>query len=171
MLLKMKYLHNIKHEIIEQKTKAIKNKHLNPIKFSKYPIDLSTFETTRNNNLTEYDDHRKKESWNSMNSTTYHFGNYDFELDNNKLFLDAYKKVLIKDEKIARKNRNHMNKKWIEFKYHHPGVFREFKYKIGSEQSKEEKFMAWSCCNNTNKNAKGCQKVKIDKHKWNFDSV
>ena len=23
----------------------------------------------------------------------------------------------------------------------------------------------------TNKNAKGCQKVKIDKHKWNFDSA
>ena len=166
----------IKHDLMEQKHQQIKNKNINPIKFSKYPINQTTFEMTKNNLLTEKD---KDESdyvsihFKDPYKTTHNFqfGNYKIEIDDKKLFLDAYKKVLIKDEKIARKNRNHMNKKWIEFKYHHPGVFREFKYKIGSEQSKEEKFMAWSCCNNTNKNAKGCQKVKIDKHKWNFDSV
>ena len=162
----------IKHEIIEQKTKAIKNKHLNPIKFSKYPIDLSTFETTRNNNLTEYDDHRKKESWNSMNSTTYHFGNYDFELDNNKLFLDAYKKVLTTNESSQKRSKTlytYNDKKWIQFKYYHPGKYREFKYENKSKKS--ETFLAWSCCNNTEKDSKGCQRIKINKHRWNLDNI
>ena len=57
--------------------------------------------------------------------------------------------------------------KWIEINYYHPGKFREFIYKIGVDiPKKEEKFMAWSCCNNTDKNAKGCQRKKINKHKY-----
>jgi len=163
----------IKHDLMEQKHKIIKDKNINPIKFSKYPINQITFEMTKNNLLTEKD---KDDSdyvtihFKDPNKTqNFQFGSYKIDIDDKRLFLDAYKKVLIKEEKI--KNRNHRNKKWIEYQYHHPGVFREFKYKIHGEQPKEEKFMAWSCCNNTNKKAKGCQKVKIDKHKWNFDSV
>ena len=113
---------------------------------------------------------KRTNKWNKTQQN-FQFGNYKIEIDDKKLFLDAYKKVLIKNEKNARKNLNNRNKKWIEYKYHHPGVFREFKYKVKGDPQKEEKFMAWSCCNNTNKNAKGCQKVKIDKHKWNFDSA
>ena len=163
----------IKHDLMEQKHKIIKDKNINPIKFSKYPINQITFEMTKNNLLTERD---KDDSdyvtihFKDPNKTqNFQFGSYKIDIDDKRLFLDAYKKVLIKEEKI--KNRNHRNKKWIEYQYHHPGVFREFNYKIRGEQPKEEKFMAWSCCNNTNKKAKGCQKVKIDKHKWNFDSV
>ena len=167
----------IKHDLMEQRHQQIINKNINPIKFSKYPINQNVFEMTKNNVLTERD---KDDSdyvtvnFKDPNKThNFQFANYKIEVDDKKLFLDAYKKVLLKDEKNSKKNKskNSRNQRWFEYKYHHPGIFREFKYKIGVEQPKEEKFMAWSCCNNTNKNAKGCQKIKIDKHKWNFDSA
>ena len=166
----------IKHDLMEQRHQQIKNKNINPIKFSKYPINQTTFEMTKNNLTTDRDSDPSDYvsiHFKDQNKTQHNFqiGNYKIEINEQKLFLDAYKKVLIKEEKNARKNRNNRNKKWIEFKFYHPGVFREFKYRVHGEQPKEEKFMAWSCCNNTNKNAKGCQRVKIDKHKWNFDSV
>ena len=161
---------------MELRHQQIIEKNINPIKYSKYPINKNVYEMSRNNFLTEKDKddsdyvtiHFKDQNKTQQN---FQFGNYKIEIDDKKLFLDAYKKVLIKNEKNARKNLNNRNKKWIEYKYHHPGVFREFKYKVRGDPQKEEKFMAWSCCNNTNKNAKGCQKVKIDKHKWNFDSA
>ena len=166
----------IKHDLMELRHQQIIEKNTNPIKYSKYPINKNVYEMSRNNFLTEKDKddsdyvtiHFKDQNKTQQN---FQFGNYKIEIDDKKLFLDAYKKVLIKNEKNARKNLNNRNKKWIEYKYHHPGVFREFKYKVRGDPQKEEKFMAWSCCNNTNKNAKGCQKVKIDKHKWNFDSA
>ena len=166
----------IKHDLMELRHQQIIEKNINPIKYSKYPINKNVYEMSRNNFLTEKDKddsdyvtiHFKDQNKTQQN---FQFGNYKIEIDDKKLFLDAYKKVLIKNEKNARKNLNNRNKKWIEYKYHHPGVFREFKYKVRGDPQKEEKFMAWSCCNNTNKNAKGCQKVKIDKHKWNFDSA
>ena len=163
----------IKHDLMELRHQQIIEKNTNPIKYSKYPINKNVYEISRNNFLSEKDKddsdyvtiHFKDQNKTQQN---FQFGNYKIEIDDKKLFLDAYKKVLIKN---ARKNLNNRNKKWIEYKYHHPGVFREFKYKVRGDPQKEEKFMAWSCCNNTNKNAKGCQKVKIDKHKWNFDSA
>lgn len=166
----------IKHDLMELRHQQIIEKNTNPIKYSKYPINKNVYEMSRNNFLSEKDKddsdyvtiHFKDQNKTQQN---FQFGNYKIEIDDKKLFLDAYKKVLIKNEKNARKNLNNRNKKWIEYKYHHPGVFREFKYKVRGDPQKEEKFMAWSCCNNTNKNAKGCQKVKIDKHKWNFDSA
>ena len=166
----------IKHDLMELRHQQIIEKNTNPIKYSKYPINKNVYEMSRNNFLSEKDKddsdyvtiHFKDQNKTQQN---FQFGNYKIEIDDKKLFLDAYKKVLIKNEKNARKKLNNRNKKWIEYKYHHPGVFREFKYKVRGDPQKEEKFMAWSCCNNTNKNAKGCQKVKIDKHKWNFDSA
>ena len=166
----------IKHDLMELRHQQIIEKNTNPIKYSKYPINKNVYEMSRNNFLSEKDKddsdyvtiHFKDQNKTQQN---FQFGNYKIEIDDKKLFLDAYKKVLIKNEKNARKKLNNRNKKWIEYKYHHPGVFREFKYKVRGDPQKEEKFMAWSCCNNTNKNAKGCQKVKIDKHKWNFDST
>ena len=169
----------LKHDLMEQRHQEIKDKNINPLKFSKYPINQNTFEMTKNNLLNDKDIDTSEyvtihfKDPNKAAVHNLHFGNYKIEINDEKLFLDAYKKVLIRNEKIN-KNKNKRDKNWIEYKYHHPGIYREFKYKIGGisgEQAKEEKFMAWSCCNNSNKNARGCQKVKIDKHKWNFDSV
>ena len=161
---------------MEQRHQEIKDKNINPLKFSKYPINQTVYEMTKNNLLNDNDADQSDYvtiHFKDPNKTAHNlqFGNYKIEINDEKLFLDAYKKVLIKNEKNI-KNKNKKNRNWFEYKYNHPGIYREFKYKItGNEQQKEEKFMAWSCCNNRDKNAKGCQKVKIDKHKWNYDSV
>ena len=169
----------IKHDLMELRHQQIKEKNIDPIKYSKYPINKNVYELSRNNPLIEKNKEDNDDSdyvtvhFKDQNKTqhNFQFGNYKFEIDDKKLFLDAYKKVLLKNEKNSRKNKNNGNKKWVHFTYHHPGVYREFKYKIKGDPQGEEKFMAWSCCNNVNKNAKGCQKVKIDKCKWNYDSA
>ena len=143
-------------------------------------INQSVFETTKNNYFSDSESQKKGYSTIPLNkdinnNNIFHFGNYKFELDDKKLFLDAYKKVLIKNENITKRSKtmnSNLNNNWIEFRYHHPGKYREFNYKLGGENSKrEEIFMAWSCCNNTDKNAKGCQRVKINRHKWNLDNA
>ena len=166
----------MKHDLVEQKHQEIKQRKMNPIQLSKYPINQSVFETTKNNYFSDGELEQKgfiTMYLNNDKKNNLNFGNYKFEIDNKKLFLDAYKKVLIKNDNIMKRNRtmyNNENNKWIEFKYHHPGKYREFIYKTGGEYpKKEESFMDWSCCNNTDKNSKGCQRVKINRHKWNLD--
>ena len=166
----------IKHDLMEQKHLEIKQKKINPIQLSKYPINQSIFESTKNNCLSDGESEKKDFITLNKNNfnNTFHFGNYRFDIDDKKLFLDAYKKVLIKNENNIKRNKTmyyNGNNKWIQFKYHHPGKYREFNYKTGGGDlpRKEEVFMAWSCCNNTDKNAKGCQRIKINKHKWNLE--
>jgi hypothetical protein len=166
----------IKHDLMEQKHLEIKQKKINPIQLSKYPINQSIFESTKNNCLSDGESEKKDYFTLNKNNfnNTFHFGNYRFDIDDKKLFLDAYKKVLIKNENNIKRNKTmyyNGNNRWIQFKYHHPGKYREFNYKTGGGDlpKKEEIFMAWSCCNNTDKNAKGCQRIKINKHKWNLE--
>ena len=169
----------IKHDLMEQRHLEIKQRKLNPINISKYPINQSIFEATKNNYYSDDEPEKriyKTTSFNKDNNNIIHFGNFKFELDDKKLFLDAYKKVLIKNDNFMKRSKTMYssgNNKWIEFKYHHPGKYREFIYKTGGGEvpKKEEKFMAWSCCNNIDKNAKGCHRVKINKHKWNLDNA
>ena len=58
-------------------------------------------------------------------------------------------------------------KYFYDVKYIHPGIYRHFNYiiKLGKDKVKEEKFMAWSCCNNTDKKAIGCQRTLVRKEK------
>ena len=168
----------IKHDLMEQRHLEIKQRKLNPLNISKYPINQSIFEKTKKNYYIDEEPEKKIYKTTSLNrnSNIIHFGNYKFELDDKKLFLDAYKKVLIKKDNSMKRSKtmySNGNNKWIEFKYHHPGKYREFIYKTGGGEilKKEEKFMAWSCCNNNDKNAKGCHRIKINKHKWNLDNA
>ncbi len=164
----------MKHDLMEQKHQEIKQKKINPIQLSKYPINQSVFETTKNNYFSDGESLKKGLSSLYNNKDKNNFSNYKFEIDDKKLFLDAYKKVLIKKEHNIKRHKTMYNtetNKWIEFKYHHPGKYREFIYKTGGGDipKKEETFMAWSCCNNVDKNSKGCQRIKINKHKWNLE--
>ena len=165
----------LKHDLMEQKHLEVKQRKLNPLHLSKYPINQSLFETTKNNYFSDTESLKKGYNKSLNKDNIFHFNNYKFELDDKKLFLDAYKKVLIKKENNFKKSKtlySNGNNKWIEFKYHHPGKYREFVYKTGGEYpKKEDAFFAWSCCNNTDKNAKGCQRVKINRHKWNLDNA
>ena len=172
----------IKHEQMEQKHLELKQRKLNPIQLSKYPINQSIFEASKNNYYNDGVSQNKgfissystKDKNIIKNNKGFQLSNYKFEIDDKKIFLDAYKRILIKNELDIKKNKTMYFKgnKWIEINYYHPGKFREFIYKIGVDiPKKEEKFMAWSCCNNTDKNAKGCQRKKINKHKWNLDNA
>ena len=169
----------ITHDLMEQRHLEIKLRKLNPLNISKYPINQSIFEETKNKNYIEEEQEKKKYNTMGLNKDSnniIHFGNYKFELDDKKLFLDAYKKVLIKNDSIIKRSKtmySNGNNKWIELKYHHPGKYREFVYKSGGGEvpKKEEKFMAWSCCNSNDINAKGCHRIKINKHKWNLDNA
>ena len=96
--------------------------------------------------------------------------------DENQTFIEACQKIIF-EQNNQNKNRS-LSSKSIKlnkgkFIYIHPGIYREFKYNrniyendIGKENKKveEEKFMAWSCCNNIDKNSQGCEKmfVKFD---------
>ena len=146
----------LKHDLMEQKNQEIKQRKMNPILFSKYPINQSVFESTKNNCFSDGETENKgfvtvRLNKNKSNfNNTFQFGNYRFDIDDKKLFLDAYKKVLIKNENNIKRNKtlySFGNNKWIQFKYHHPGTYREFTFKAGGElPKKEEVFMAWSCC-------------------------
>ena len=165
----------LKHDLMEQKNQEIKQRKMNPILFSKYPINQSVFESTKNNCFSDGETENKgfvtvRLNKNKSNfNNTFQFGNYRFDIDDKKLFLDAYKKVLIKNENNIKRNKtlySFGNNKWIQFKYHHPGTYREFTFKAGGElPKKEEVFMAWSCCNNKDKKSKGCQKTFFQKEK------
>lgn len=103
----------------------------------------------------------------------------EIDNDENKTFIEAYKKIII-EQKNKNKNKNLkrcLSSKNIErhlgqIKYFHPGIYREFNYRINSNDNadlndteiKEEKYKAWSCCNNLDKNSKGCEKkyIKFD---------
>ena len=171
----------MKHDLMEQRHQELKERKTNPTQISKYPIKKKFYETVKNN---YYSDNEINKDYNTtlypynyterktaLNST---FNKSDLTDDPN-LFLDAYKTVVVRGENLKKNKTNYCKgaNKWIEFKYNHPGKYREFNYETGGgdDHKKQETFMAWSCCNNTDKNARGCQKVKINKHKWNLDNA
>ena len=98
---------------------------------------------------------------------------------NQKIFLQAYKNVTIKDiQREKTKNINNSNNS-IEYVYKHPGAFRQFEFKTKYYTPDDalrfkilsEKVEAWSCCMNTDKNSQGCQKRKINRMRWNLTNI
>ena len=98
----------------------------------------------------------------------------------NTHFLEAYNKIAEKEyEKMVKNSRKEND---MTYTYSHPGIYRTFNYveKVtrikrditGEEtteiipQKKEESF--WSCCMNSDKNSKGCQRTTTKKFKWNY---
>lgn len=142
---------------IKNKIDSQNNKSISSIYFSKYPLCQK----------------RKsiKEKSGILNEEQ---GKND---DENKIFIEACKKLIL-DEEI--KNRNlkrcssskNIKKNIGKIIYFHPGIYREFIFIINLDDNvekndndiKEEKYTAWSCCNNMDKNSKGCEKkfIKFD---------
>ena len=95
-------------------------------------------------------------------------------------FLEAYNKIAEKE--IKRLNFiEKQNKIKKTFEYTHPGTYREF---IFTEKNVDEnnnnmpattvpqkKVSAhlWSCCMNSNKNSRGCQKKSIRNYRWIYN--
>ena len=169
----------MKHELMEQRHQELKTKTINTVQLSKYPIKKKEYETTKNNYYSDSEINKDYNtnlySYTERKSTINSTFNKNDLTDDPNLFLDAYKTVLIRDENLRKNRTMYCNgaNRWIEFKYNHPGIYREFNYETGGGDfpKKQENFMAWSCCNNTDKNARGCQKIKINRHKWNLDNA
>ena len=100
----------------------------------------------------------------------------------NPHFLEAYNKIAEKEYEKMVKNSKKEKENDITYTYSHPGIYRTFTYieKVtrikrditGEEtteilpQKKQESF--WSCCMNSDKNSKGCQRTLSKKFKWNY---
>ena len=195
-LLIMKEEDNIKNNDIELYKKELKKEMLkrksnkqfniktnllnNSLKLSKYPIDKFTYENKKNNEQNNLLNKNKS----SINF--FHKENNVIKINNEKLyneknFLNAYKNIVLNDMKKQKKKLSKDTS--IEYKYEHFGKYREFIFndkiynnEINDENEEifkniQEKFFAWSCCMNTNKNAIGCRKIKIDKKKWNYSNA
>ena len=88
------------------------------------------------------------------------------------LFLEAYKRIILQNNKKEKSKNRTLSCKITKrnkynIKYMHPGKYRQFNYIVnfGKDKINEEKYIAWSCCNKTDKKAKGCQKTYFKKDK------
>ena len=101
----------------------------------------------------------------------------------NPHFLEAYNRIAEKEFERMYKNKKKEKDNNITYTYSHPGIYRTFNYIenvtrikrdiTGEEtteiipQKKSESF--WSCCMNSNKDSKGCQRNVSKKFKWHYD--
>ena len=92
-------------------------------------------------------------------------------------FLEAYNKIAEKE--IKRINFvEKQNKLKKTFEYTHPGTYREFIFMENSSDTnntgvtppqKKVKVNLWSCCMNSDKNFRGCQKKTIRNFRWIYN--
>ena len=174
--------HKMRIEELQSKKNG-KNK-ISPLQYSKYPITKDIYEYNKKikdnpktiNIYSNNDDDNTENinveildsNPNSDNLSKRKNDNYE-----KKLFLEAYKRIILEKENKKEKMKNRamsckITKKYFyDVKYIHPGIYRHFNYviKLGKDKVKEEKFMAWSCCNNTDKKAIGCQRTLVRKEK------
>ena len=127
-------------------------------------------------NLLELMNESKKDSSKSQTLSTY-LGIISKKSNCGPFFLTAYNKVAEKEIKrinsVEQKNR--LTK---TFEYMHPGTYREFiftenettfKENVQIQKPKKVKVNLWSCCLNTDKNSKGCQKKTIRNFRWIYN--
>ena len=94
-------------------------------------------------------------------------------------FLEAYNKVAEKEIKRLNyvENKNRLEK---TFEYTHPGTYREFVFmeniynpdNIIQPQTVTQKKVTeslWSCCMNSDKNSRGCQKRSVKNFRWIYE--
>ena len=173
-----------KMKIEELKSKKNGKNKNSPLQYSKYPITKEIYEYNKkikdkSNTINIYINNDDDNNENINNDIDLDYSDNDnlskTKNDNyeKKLFLEAYKRIILEKENKREKKKNRamsckITKKYFyDVKYIHPGIYRQFYYtiKLAKDKVKEEKFMAWSCCNNTDKKALGCEKTMIRKEK------
>ena len=126
-------------------------------------------------NLLELLKESKKDSSKSQTVSTY-FDIISKKSNCSPYFLPAYNKIAEKE--IRRINSlNQKNRLTKTFEYMHPGTYREFifteneaKYENSyNQRHKKVKVNLWSCCLNTEKNSRGCQKKTIRNFRWIYN--
>ena len=153
--LKMKEAKKYKNLI--RNVKKLPNNNLkSPLIYSKYPISYQQKSSMEN----------KSEILNI---------NPEISKEEDKSFIEAYQKIILEQNKSIKNKKGCLSFKNVKenigkFIYIHPGVYREFTFinlhnnnnnEVSKNAIREEKYMAWSCCNNIDKNSKGCEKKYI----------
>ena len=185
----------IKEEIEESKRKKSrlelirkksgKSKNLNQTIFlSKYPVDKKAHDF----NMRIYQNNFPHSN-SALNILSHKekIENEKINENEKEIFLEAYKKVVIKDEKKKKKRSlsGIIKNKFIEYHYYHPGVYRGFiekkikdlspknenqEFSTNKKKKKlEEEYFAWSCCLNRDRFSKGCSCEVTKKRRWNYD--
>ena len=126
-------------------------------------------------NLLELLKESKKDSSKSQTVSTY-FDIISKKSNCSPYFLPAYNKIAEKE--IRRINSlNQKNRLTKTFEYMHPGTYREFIFTENeakdentyTQRHKKVKVNLWSCCLNTEKNSRGCQKKTIRNFRWIYN--
>ena len=126
-------------------------------------------------NLLELLKESKKDSSKSQTVSTY-FDIISKKSNCSPYFLPAYNKIAEKE--IRRINSlNQKNRLTKTFEYMHPGTYREFIFTENeakdensyNQRHKKVKVNLWSCCLNTEKNSRGCQKKTIRNFRWIYN--
>ena len=126
-------------------------------------------------NLLELLKESKKDSSKSQTVSTY-FDIISKKSNCSPYFLSAYNKIAEKE--IRRINSlNQKNRLTKTFEYMHPGTYREFIFTENeakdensyNQRHKKVKVNLWSCCLNTEKNSRGCQKKAIRNFRWIYN--
>ena len=176
----------IRMELLKKKTnkkKLVSNKNKTML-LSKYPIDKNFYDF--NMKIFPKNLPYSNSALNIYN-TSNQINNENIEKSEKEIFLEAYKNVILKEEKKNKKRclSGNINNSLIEYHYYHPGVYRQFiEKKIQNESSRknssnegsnskrseiEELIYAWSCCLNRDRFSKGCSCNVIKRRKWNYD--
>ena len=126
-------------------------------------------------NLLELLKESKKDSSKSQTVSNY-FDIISKKSNCSPYFLPAYNKIAEKE--IRRINSlNQKNRLTKTFEYRHPGTYREFIFTENeakdensyNQRHKKVKVNLWSCCLNTEKNSRGCQKKTIRNFRWIYN--
>ena len=158
------YKNKKKKELLKIPKKKINN-IIGKINDSKYPISKEEYDKLLN--ASESSSNENDEN-NILNTS---------KIEKKELFIEAYEKIA-KNEIEKQEKKNKEEKEKVIIKYHHPGTYREFIYEendnnqidtLGESVKKEVKSFLWSCCLNSDKESKGCQKTIIKKNKWLYD--
>ena len=154
-----------KKELLKIPKKKINN-IIGRIDDSKYPISKEEYDKLLN--ASESSSNEIDNENNILNTS---------EIEKKELFIEAYEKIA-KNEIEKQEKKNKEEKEKVIIKYHHPGTYREFIYEekdnneideFGQSIKIEVKNFFWSCCLNTDKDSKGCQKTIIKKNKWLYE--
>ena len=153
---------------------------------SKYPLSRDEYNSSKINNETKDNSNTLKKNKTFISTSNLNpdeintMNEISKNSECNPHFLEAYSKISEKEfEKI---NKNKKKENDVIYIFSHPGIYRTFNYvekstrikrDITGEETIEivpkkinESF--WSCCMNSNKDSKGCQRTISKKFKWNY---
>ena len=206
------YKKNLKMNLIKNKSLKKQPKQNKALSQSKYPIDKNVYElqSKLGNDTNCYNNSSFNSYFCGNTGDTSPFNDNSIStntasMQREHLFIPAYKNVILSNKVKLKQQRcksvTQFPQYQKQYKYHHPGIYREFKYdikqpselisienqpssinhdNITNKQNKEnienkdtktESYYAWSCCMNSDKNCRGCHKELVGSANIHIDCL